>query len=1132
MKNLLPRWRFLVAVLPFLLLGAFVPKASAQLPAGVSPQQAAAAMQAYQGKDLNELRKSFEQSQGGKVSIPSPLDAKPATQDAAAKPAAQRKIVHTERPGSSIEMDFSGRAGQPLKQFGYRVFSKSHPATALNGAIGGDYRLGIGDEIVVTFHGKVAKTVASQVDREGRLVLPDLMPIAAAGRSFAEFRRDLQARVKNAMIGTEVFVSIGQVRMISVVVAGEVEAPGLHRLTGLSTVLDALYAAGGVRKTGSLRAIRILRNGERVDFDAYRVLMEGDDRAVTALRDGDRIFVPTLGATLAVAGAVKRPAIFELAAGEQASGQLEKLLHWAGGTIRPQGNRLLRQSLDGEGREHFSELKAGGAAKLVSGDIVQVRMGGLADAGRVRLSGHTRVPGSRSLSTAPTVGALLGSGEQALVTLGREPYLPFAVLKTTDPRTRAGLLQAISLEKVISGEQDYRLSDDDELILFADTQVRFPLGSGCRDLAGPIAGRLIRFSGAQLFSEGDAYCPEIYKQHPGLLDFVLEHLVAVQGAQIPRDMWFPIAQPTPIADIMTFAVGTAVDIDLGGVELTRDVLRKGDDGLSVSQRRRMDLAEIPPAGRLIRPGDALRFKGVRLSGHVRVPGVRSLSSAPTAGALLGWGRQALDTLKEQPYLLFGVLKVTDARTDSPQYRAVNLERVIAGEQDYPLQENDELIVFDRGAIRFTMSAAVQSVLARKQLRKEALEGAAEQGAAQGAATSVLAGRVSSCNSLQELSAMLSSDRSRRFSSAMLALRGDTQAVFPAGGCPAVYEGHEGLLGFVLEHLVAVSGEVRKPGLYPVAGLTPIADLVAFAGGTTRDFDPAQVELGRELRAGAASRIERRQINLDSTPLAEQTVQPGDALRFKPRLSERELGGVLLVGEFAYPGLYDISRGETLSSVVARAGGLTRQAYPYGAVFTRERVKEQERENNRRAAVELQDAMLGMMAQQKEGSGDAVAVAAVGQLVSQLESTPAIGRIVIEADPAVLQARPELDTILEPGDAVYMPKRSNLVSVAGEVLNPGAMAFVPGNKADAYVEAAGGVRRFADDGRIFMVLPNGTARPLQLSFWNYESVQVPPGSTIVVPRDPAPFEFWAFSRDITQLLSNLAITAASLNVISD
>ena len=171
-------------------------------------------------------------------------------------------------------------------------------------------------------------------------------------------------------------------------------------------------------------------------------------------------------------------------------------------------------------------------------------------------------------------------------------------------------------------------------------------------------------------------------------------------------------------------------------------------------------------------------------------------------------------------------------------------------------------------------------------------------------------------------------------------------------------------------------------------------------------------------------------------------------------------------------------------------------------------------------------------QQKSDANPQAVVLAVRDLAARLRQTEAVGRVVVEADPTVLDARPEFDTILEPGDRLHLPKRPNHVTVSGEVLNPGTIQFRSGKAADAYIRAAGGTQQAADEGRIFVVLPNGEAQPVSVSSWNYDAVQIPPGSTIVVPRDPKPFDLTAFSVTLVEIMSKLAISAASLSVISN
>ncbi|MFN7001130.1 MAG: SLBB domain-containing protein, partial [Elioraea tepidiphila] len=359
-------------------------------------------------------------------------------------------------------------------------------------------------------------------------------------------------------------------------------------------------------------------------------------------------------------------------------------------------------------------------------------------------------------------------------------------------------------------------------------------------------------------------------------------------------------------------------------------------------------------------------------------------------------------------------------------------------------------------------------------------------------------------------------------------------------CPEVFVEHPDLAAAALETAVLLTGEVRRPGIYPLAAEATLADLLAVAGGPTDTADLRNVELTRVVRIEGASAapVERFLLDIESRNFAAVRVAPRDAVRFARVFIDRDTGPVRLAGEFVRPGVYDIRRGERLSDLIQRAGGLTREAYPFGAVFTRESVRVRQQEGFERAARELETSLLQVAAGRAVSApagrpsvdlGDAIR--AGRELAASLREARAAGRMVVEANPAVLAARPELDLLLEPGDLLVVPKRPNDVSVVGAVLNPGALQFRSGQRAGDYLRAAGGAQRFADTSRAFVVLPNGQTQPAGLSSWNFSPEPIPPGSMVVVPQDPSPFETWGFIRDLTQLLSQISISAAALAVIA-
>ncbi len=125
--------------------------------------------------------------------------------------------------------------------------------------------------------------------------------------------RAIEQRVAKQLIGTRVSVTMGDLRSIRVFVLGEAEKPGSYTVSGLSTMTNALFVSGGVKKIGSLRNIELKRNGRLVTtLDLYDLLLHGDTSGDRQLMPGDVIFIPPIGKTVSVYGAVRRPAIYEL----------------------------------------------------------------------------------------------------------------------------------------------------------------------------------------------------------------------------------------------------------------------------------------------------------------------------------------------------------------------------------------------------------------------------------------------------------------------------------------------------------------------------------------------------------------------------------------------------------------------------------------------------------------------------------------------------------------------------------------------------------------------------------------------------------------------------------------------------
>jgi protein involved in polysaccharide export with SLBB domain len=283
----------------------------------------------------------------------------------------------------------------------------------------------------------------------------------------------------------------------------------------------------------------------------------------------------------------------------------------------------------------------------------------------------------------------------------------------------------------------------------------------------------------------------------------------------------------------------------------------------------------------------------------------------------------------------------------------------------------------------------------------------------------------------------------------------------------------------------------------------------------------------------SSRTVRRAYKGQGNDFMRVSLRPLDVIRLRPVFSDRAEGRVVITGQVRYPGTFDITRGERLSSVLERAGGMTDEAYPYGAIFTRLSAAVAEKEGNQREAAQLESAAASLATAPPSpvaGPVSGSSLAYLSQLAASLRQAPVLGRITVTADPATLRLKPELDIVMEPGDTIYIPKRPSTVTVTGEVLNSGSFQQRGGLSVDDYVSLAGGTTPDADTSRIFVIMPDGTARPARRSWLSFGRDLLPPGSTIVVPRDPRPFDTMTFLIGVSDIASKLAITAASLAVI--
>jgi len=337
-------------------------------------------------------------------------------------------------------------------------------------------------------------------------------------------------------------------------------------------------------------------------------------------------------------------------------------------------------------------------------------------------------------------------------------------------------------------------------------------------------------------------------------------------------------------------------------------------------------------------------------------------------------------------------------------------------------------------------------------------------------------------------------------------------------------------------MVRVSGEVRSPGGYPLEAGMRVSDLLRAGGGLSSSAFPAGAELTRyTVDTSGERRTQLIAIDLDAIiagdDAADLLLSPYDFLGIKEIPAWQKQFQIELIGEVRFPGVYPVQRGETLRSVLERAGGLTDLAFPTGAVFTRKTLRDREADQMRilERRLEADIAGLGLRAA-ADPSGNSQEAMSVGQsLLEQLRNTVPTGRLVIELDKIVASESEEFDIILQDGDQLYVPHRSQEVMVLGEVQYATSHLYNKGENRAAYIALSGGLTSNADGKRIYVVRANGAVQASTGSRWfGSGGGDVYPGDTIVVPMDTDRVPNIVQWSSITQIVFNLALAAAAVS----
>jgi protein involved in polysaccharide export with SLBB domain len=507
---------------------------------------------------------------------------------------------------------------EALQPFGYDLFAgvPSTFAPVSDIPVPSEYVIGPGDRIEVQLIGNSRGRHSLTVNRDGRIMFPELGPIAVAGMRFEELKARIEQRVSEQMIGTQAVVTMGDLRSIRVFVLGEAERPGSYTVSGLSTITNALFASGGVKTIGSLRNIQLKRNGQLVTrLDLYDLLLNGDTSNDVRLLPGDVIFIPPVGTTVGVTGEIRRPAIYELK-GEATAADL---LHLGGGLTPEADARLATINRIDERRDRvvldvdLSNTQSRGT-RLRAGDVLRIPAARPTYANAIQLKGHVHRPSAFQYRSGLRLSDVLPSIDE----LKPNADLHYVLIRREQPGSRRVSVASADLEQAWSAPT----TDANPLLSPRDQVIVFDLEAG----------------------RGQYMAPLIEELKLQAISSEPSRLVRVSG-QVRAEGEYPLEPGMTVSDLVRAGGGLAEQAFGGEAELARYEIRDGQtrrtEVLNVDLDRA--LAGDPAADLLLGPFDTLVVKQisewserevVRLEGEVRFPGEYPITRGETMRSLI------------------------------------------------------------------------------------------------------------------------------------------------------------------------------------------------------------------------------------------------------------------------------------------------------------------------------------------------------------------------------------------------------------------------------------------------------------------------------------------------------------------
>jgi len=519
----------------------------------------------------------------------------------------------------------------PLKRFGSEMFvdrglssmarGSANTDTPLDVPLGPDYVVGQGDTLTINMWGGMTQSMMRVIGRDGQILLPEAGSLQVAGLPLQRAGDMIEGALKQQYRNVQVSVTVSRLRSVRVYVVGDVQRPGGYDISSLATPLSAFYSAGGPTAVGSLRVVRHYRGQKLIeDVDLYDFLLHGVQKGSARFESGDTLQVPPAGPQVAVSGAVKRPAIYELKPGEST---LASVLDDAGGvTAAASLSHITIERIDVNRQRETVTLKTAGGQDQQA-DRAAIDRFAVSDGDRIYiapilpyseraiyLQGHVVRPGRLPYTDGMKVSDVLRSYQDMLP----EPSAHGEIVRLSPPDLHAETI-AFNVPEVLIGNANLPLQPFDTIRIFGRYEVDSPKATIHGEVLRPGTYPLSKgMTAAQLVRMAGGFKRDALLNSADLTSYLIEGGNRVDG------------------QLATIQIGAAVD----GTEANADVLLKPGDILTIHQITGWNEIgqSVTIKGQVKFPGSYGFQEGERLSSVLRRAGGMRDTAYPEGAVLV------------------------------------------------------------------------------------------------------------------------------------------------------------------------------------------------------------------------------------------------------------------------------------------------------------------------------------------------------------------------------------------------------------------------------------------------------------------------------------------------------------------